>query len=77
MVIASYIAPFLKYLIKDPGSVSLRDITICYLIVLFNTVSSYFVAYKYSLANAQQKNYIETNVITITKTLTISLQIAG
>ncbi len=71
------IAPFLKYLIKDPGSVSLRDITICYLIVLFNTVSSYFVAYKYSLANAQQKNYIETNVITITKTLTISLQIAG
>ena len=71
------IVPFLKYLIKDPGSVSLRDITICYLIVLFNTVSSYFVAYKYSLANAQQKNYIETNVITITKTLTISLQIAG
>lgn len=71
------IAPFLRYLINDPGNVSLRDITICYFIVLFNTVSSYFVAYKYSLANAQQKNYIQTNVITITKAITIFLQILG
>lgn len=76
-VIGIAIAPFLRYLIKDPGNVSLRDITICYFIVLFNTVSSYFVAYKYSLVNAQQKNYIQTNVITITKAVTISLQILG
>ncbi len=71
------IAPFLPYLIKDPGSSSWQDLTVYYLIFLFNTVSTYFVSYKYSLANAQQKNYIQTNVITITKMVTVSLQLAG
>ena len=32
------------------------------------------VAYKYSLVNAEQKNYIQTNVITITKIITVSIQ---
>jgi len=45
-----------------------------YLIFLFNTVSSYFVAYKYSLSNAEQKNYIQSNVITITKIVTTLVQ---
>ncbi len=76
-VIGISLAPFLKYLIKDPGSNSFRDLTIYYFIFLFNTVSTYFVAYKYSLVNAQQKNYIQTNVITITKAITVSLQIVG
>ena len=76
-VIGIAIAPFLKYLIKNPGSNSWRDLTIYYFIFLFNTVSTYFVAYKYSLVNAQQKNYIQTNVITITKIITVSLQILG
>lgn len=71
------IAPFLRYLIKEPGSSSWRDLTIYYFIFLFNTVSTYFVAYKYSLVNAQQKNYIQTNVITITKIVTVSLQLVG
>ncbi|MBR6770537.1 MAG: polysaccharide biosynthesis protein [Lachnospiraceae bacterium] len=71
------IAPFLKYLIRDPGSNSWQDLTIYYLIFLFNTVSTYFVAYKYSLVNAQQKNYIQTNVITLTKIVTVILQMAG
>ncbi len=76
-LIGTAIAPFLRYLVKEPGSTSWRDITVCYFIVLFNTVSSYFVAYKYSLVNAQQKNYIQTNIITITKVITMSLQILG
>lgn len=76
-VIGVAIAPFLKYLIKDPGSNSWRDLTIYYFIFLFNTVSTYFVAYKYSLVNAQQKNYIQTNIITVTKIITVSLQIIG
>lgn len=71
------IAPFLQYLIEDPGSNSWRDLTVYYFIFLFNTVSTYFVSYKYSLVNAQQKNYIQTNIITITKAVTVSLQIAG
>jgi O-antigen/teichoic acid export membrane protein len=33
------------------------------------------VAYKYSLINAEQKNYIQTNIITITKIITVFFQI--
>lgn len=70
------ISPFLPYLVKQPEGVTVRDLTLYYFIFLFNTVSSYFVAYKYSLVNAEQKNYIQTNVITITKMITVTLQIA-
>lgn len=74
-VIGLAISPFLPYLAKQPEGVSVRDMTLYYFIFLFNTVSSYFVAYKYSLVNAEQKNYIQTNVITITKMITVTLQI--
>ncbi len=69
------VSPFLPYLVKQPEGVSVRDMTLYYFIFLFNTVSSYFVAYKYSLVNAEQKNYIQTNVITVTKMITVTLQI--
>ena len=69
------ISPFLPYLVKQPDGVTVRDLTLYYFIFLFNTVSTYFVAYKYSLVNAEQKNYIQTNIITITKMITVSLQI--
>ncbi len=69
------ISPFLPYLVKQPEGVALRDLTLYYFIFLFNTVSSYFVAYKYSLVNAEQKNYIQTNIITVTKMITVGLQI--
>lgn len=69
------IAPFLPYLVKQPEGVSVRDLTFYYFIFLFNTVSSYFVAYKYSLVNAEQKNYIQTNIITVTKMITVTLQL--
>ena len=74
-VIGLALVPFLKYLVKNPGEMTVRDMTIYYLIFLFNTVSSYFVAYKYSLINAEQKNYIQTNIITITKIFTVFFQI--
>lgn len=74
-VLGLAISPFLPYLVKQPEGVTVRDLTLYYFIFLFNTVSSYFVAYKYSLVNAEQKNYIQTNVITITKMITVSLQI--
>lgn len=47
--------PFLPYLIKDSQGITGRELILYYLIFLFNTVSTYFVAYKYSLANAQQR----------------------
>ena len=69
------LVPFLKYIIKNPvGIESTQDLINFYLIFLFNTVSSYFVAYKYSLSNAEQKNYIQANVITITKIITALVQ---
>ena len=70
------LVPFLKFIIKDPvGIDSNADLINYYLIFLFNTVSSYFVAYKYSLPNAEQKNYIQSNVLTITKIATVLTQI--
>ena len=75
-VIRLAISPFLPYLVKQPKGVTVRDLTLYYFIFLFNTVSTYFVAYKYSLAYAEQKNYIQTNTITITKMITVTLQIA-
>ena len=74
-IIGTMLSPFLKYLVKNPEGTTLRDLTLYYFIFLFNTVSSYFVAYKYSLINAEQKNYIQTNIITITKVITVFFQI--
>lgn len=74
-VVGLVISPFLPWLVKQPEGVTLRDLTLYYYIFLFNTVSSYFVAYKYSLVNAEQKNYIQTNILTVTKMITVSLQI--
>ena len=74
-VIGLALSPFLKFLVKNPGNISVKDLTIFYFIFLFNTVTSYFVAYKYSLINAEQKNYIQTNIITITKVITVFFQI--
>ncbi|MCR4762187.1 MAG: polysaccharide biosynthesis protein [Lachnospiraceae bacterium] len=70
------LTPFLPVLIRNPGSHSVRDLTLYYFIFLFNTVSTYFVSYKYALANAEQRNYIQTNVVTLTKFVTVLLQIA-
>ena len=74
-VIGLALTPFLPHLLKDSGQIAVRDLTIYYLIFLFNTVSTYFVAYKYSLSNAQQRNYIQTNIATITKIATVFAQI--
>lgn len=69
------IVPFLKVFIKNADDYGIKELTIYYLIFLFNTVSTYFVAYKYSLVNAEQKNYIQTNVQTLTKIATTTLQL--
>ena len=74
-VLGIVLVPFLKYFIKDPGGYGIQELTIYYLIFLFNTVSTYFVSYKYSLVNAEQKNYIQTNILTVTKLVTTILQL--
>ncbi|SEW39779.1 glycoside hydrolase family 88 protein [[Clostridium] fimetarium] len=69
------IIPFLKYIIKNPGDITLDQLNIFYLIFLFNTVSTYFVSYKYSLTNAEQKNYIQINIQVITSLTILIAQI--
>jgi O-antigen/teichoic acid export membrane protein len=70
------LTPFLKYFkLRQPDNTTIKELTIYYLIFLFNTVSSYFVAYKYSLINAERENYIQTNINTITKVIVVLLQI--
>lgn len=72
-VLGIVLIPFLDILVTDPGNVG--NITVYYCIYLFNTVTSYFVSYKYSLVNAEQKNYIYTNVNLIITASTIVVQI--
>lgn len=74
-IVGLMISPFLPLLVKQPEGIALRDLTLYYYIFLFNTASSYFVAYKYSLVNAEQKNYIQTNILTVTKMITVGFQI--
>lgn len=76
-VVGLTLTPFLQYLIKaeDRRHLTVEELMLYYLIFLFNTVSSYFVAYKYSLVNAEQKNYIQTNIATVTKIVTVFAQI--
>ena len=68
------LSPFLEYLVKNPG-VSVAELKLYYFIFLFNTVSTYFIAYKYSLCNAEQRNYIQTNINTVTRLLVAAAQI--
>lgn len=75
LVMGVILIPFLKYFIKNPGNYGEKELILYYLIFLFNTVSTYFVSYKYSIVNAEQKNYIQTNIITVTKLITTLLQI--
>lgn len=62
-VLGIAIIPFLDYLVT--GAEGIKHVKLYYLIFLFNTVSSYFVSYKYSLVNADQKNYVITNISAI------------
>lgn len=75
-VLGIAISPFLKFILKNPGNLTLKELTLYYYLFLFNTVISYFVTYKYSLVNAEQKNYIQTNITTLTKLATATVQIA-
>lgn len=74
-VLGIAISPFLKYILKNPGNLTIEELTLYYYLFLFHTVISYFVTYKYSLANAEQKGYIQTNINTLTKLVTAAAQI--
>ncbi len=74
-VLGLALIPFLKYLIK--GAEGVDHLVLYYLLFLFNTVSSYFVSYKYGLVHAEQKNYLINNIHTVSGIVTGVLQILG
>lgn len=57
-VVGLIIIPFLKYFIKEADAID--DLTIIYLLYLFNTASSYFFSYKKIIIDTDQKGYINT-----------------
>lgn len=65
--------PFLEAFLK--GAEDIAYVKLYYLFFLFNTVTTYFVSYKFSISNAEQKNYINTNFDTISTLVMYVLQI--
>lgn len=64
--------PFIRYLMKGGGEI--KDLQLIYLLYLFHSVSSYFIAYKETLINADQKNYKIAPITGFFTFLTIVLQ---
>lgn len=62
LIIGLSILPFLTFFVK--GAENIESLRLYYLIFLFNSVSSYFITYKYGLINAEQKGYVLTNINT-------------
>ena len=62
------LVPFLQYLIKE-STFEISYIRLVYVIYLLNTVTSYLFSYRYTLATADQKNYILVQVDSIFKIL--------
>jgi O-antigen/teichoic acid export membrane protein len=50
--------PFYPYFIKNPPDIP--NLTVIYLLYVFNSVITYFFSYKQTIINADQKNYICT-----------------
>lgn len=74
-VVGIALIPFLQYLVKSAEGVSISEIRLYYVFFLLNTVVGYFVSYKFSLVNAEQKNYITTNFEFVCNLVTITAQI--
>lgn len=71
IVFALSLYPFIDLFIKDAEGLSY--VSIVYFIFLFNSVIQYFTAYKWSLINADQKNY---KLATINLTYQVGLNLA-
>jgi len=57
-VLGLMVVPFLDNIVDHPPQGIADNLTLIYLLFLFNTVTSYFMQYKLSLFQADQKNYI-------------------
>lgn len=55
IVVGIIIVPFLGFFIKNINEI--KDVYLIYFLYLFNTASTYFISYKETLINADQKKY--------------------
>lgn len=63
--------PFLDWIIKTPPNIS-ENLSVIYLLFLFNTASTYFFSYRGTLLTAAQRNYIVLGlnyIVTCTQSL--------
>ncbi len=74
-ILGLVIIPFLDVLVT--GAEGIEHVKFYYLFFLFNTVSTYFVSYKYSLVNADQKHYVITNITAVFNIAMHAFQIAA
>lgn len=74
LVVGLSIMPFLRYLIKG-GVPNNLNIYVVYILLLINTVISYFAANKRSLLFVYQRNDIENNIVSFCTILMTLLQI--
>ena len=69
------LTPFLQYIVNGAEGLSLFELRLYFLIYLANTVTTYFVIYKYSYANALQETYVSTNIETVTSLTCVVVQL--
>lgn len=70
------LVPFLDLIVKNPPKID-ENYYLIYLIMLFNSVSGYFFAYRSSLLVAAQKNYLVTLVSNIVIIIQNAVQIGA
>lgn len=64
LIIGLFLMPFLSRFVES--NLSLKTIRISYIILLTDTVLSYFLAYRRNIFNADQREYFCTNIDTVT-----------
>lgn len=74
-VLGISLLPFLQYIVKGAENISIDEVRIYFVLFLINTVIGYLVSYKYSVVNAEQKNYIITNVEFVINIVIVIIQI--
>lgn len=71
------VTPFLQYIVHGAEGLSLFELRLYFLIFLANTVTSYFVTYKFGYSNALQETYVSTNVDTLTNLVCVAVQLVA
>ncbi|MEE0889825.1 MAG: hypothetical protein U0L57_06415 [Bacteroidales bacterium] len=74
LVLGLAMVPFLDLLVKDVPDVK-ENLTVIYLLFLFDTSISYLYIYKQSIIQADQKGYIVTTIHTVANVIKVIAQI--